>query len=107
MNYLNELLNKNFIIYDNLEGQWYLRDSWNGKYNDHSNMVCLISPHSGTNYKWLMRADYDETFDRWGVCLFEEYFNNETEFKEVLKHLSSFIKDRDKNISEELSDNVE
>ena len=104
MDYVNELLGKGFVIYENLKDQWYMRDSYNGKYNGHSNMISLIAPHSGTNYKWMLRADYDETFDRWSVCLFEEYFSNSEEFKEVLKKLYEFIDNRKENIKEELSD---
>lgn len=38
---------------------------------NNSIMVQVIEPHKGSDFKWVIRADYEETFERWGVCFYE------------------------------------
>jgi len=64
-------------------------------------LIQFIYPHSGTDYKYCLRADFPETFDRWSVCLFEELFNHD-EFNEVVRKLDEFVRDRDNIIKKEM-----
>lgn len=66
--------------------------------------VMLIEPHEGTDYKFILRADYPETFDRWSVCLYEESFIAE-DFSLVLEDFCDFVENREENIEEELGEN--
>lgn len=66
--------------------------------------VLLIEPHKGTYYKFVLRADYPETFERWSVCLYEESFEA-SEFNLILEDFCDFVGNREENIKEELSAN--
>ena len=71
----------------------YLKDKWDLMY------YCLIAPHCGNNYKYILRANTQKTFDRWSVCEFQKEFNTEfllltflntnkeTIYKEILKEV--------------------
>lgn len=66
--------------------------------------VLLIEPHDYIGYKFLLRADYPETFDRWSVCLFEELFDAGN-LSNVLVELDNFVENREENIKLELESN--
>jgi hypothetical protein len=67
--------------------------------NDELN-IQFINPHSGTKFKYCLRADFPETLDRWSVCLFEEDFE-ENEFDSTFDKLKDFVKNKNKIIKEE------
>lgn len=67
-------------------------------------LILLVEPHSGTEYKYCLRADFPETFDRWSVCLFDELFSND-EFDNKLLELDSFVKRKELVLKEELENN--
>ena len=83
------------VIKDNNENisHIYLKDKENLLY------YLIIGPHSGNNYKYLLRANSQKTFDRWSVCEFQKEFNTEfllltflntnkeTIYKEILKEI--------------------
>ena len=61
----------------------------------------IVSPHNGTNNKWLLRVSTVSAFDRWtNSTAIEEFFENEIEvcnylyehqldiYKELLEYLS-------------------
>lgn len=37
---------------------------------------CIIAPHSGNDYKWLLRLNATATLDRWSVCDIQLAFDN-------------------------------
>ena len=47
---------------------------------------CIISPHEGNHFKFLLRANPVATFDRWGVCDFEKEFDNSKELVNYLEN---------------------
>lgn len=79
------------------EGNHYLGNEKEGL------LAVLIEPHCGTNGRYYLRADFNETFERWSVCMFEEGFV-EGEFEDVLIKLKQFVRDKDKYIDEDLED---
>lgn len=81
------------------------RTNWYFEKNN-KDLISLVAPHSGTNFKWMLRADFTELFDRWGNCLFERFFKDEEEMNQVLVELDDFFKNRDNIIKEELEENA-
>ena len=39
-------------------------------------MACLTFPHSGTNFHFLLRADYIDSFDRWTNAAYDCWFES-------------------------------
>ena len=39
---------------------------------------CVIAPHSGNDYKYILRVNAQKTFDRWSVCEFQLSFETLT-----------------------------
>jgi len=70
---------------DNWELDYKLEDSHvyyrskNGKY-----MACIVMPHSGTDYKYMLRIAKVEGFDRWSFADVEEYFDTFEDSKEYM-----------------------
>lgn len=90
---LNRLKELNF----NLETQhddshWYFKNG--------DTRLSLVSPHEGTEFRWMLRADFIQTLDRWSVCLFEEFFSDKNEYEEVEELLKEFICNKDIIIKE-------
>ena len=57
-------------------------------------LIQFINPHNGTDWKYCLRADFPETLDRWGVCLFEKSFEyNELDI--VIGKLKKFLNDKE------------
>jgi len=69
--------------------------------NNENLLINFIEPHSGTKWKYCLRADFPETFDRWSVALFEEDFKID-EFEKVVKKLEDFVNDKDNIVKEEM-----
>lgn len=65
-----------------LDGSYYLKNKLI--------LVCLVSPHSGTNYKYMLRADSIKEHDRWGNCDFEEFFDTKDNIDRVLLELNEY-----------------
>lgn len=87
--------------YEHFEGNHYM--------DDDIIKIVLVEPHSGTDDKYMLRADFPETFERWSVCLFEEFFEkdehkNDDEFKKVIGELKEFLNEKKKYLEEELSE---
>ncbi|WP_340032551.1 hypothetical protein NSQ20_11850 [Paenibacillus sp. FSL K6-1122] len=56
--------------------------------------IQLIEPYHRTDFQYCLRADFPETFDRWGVALLVEEFVNDGGFLQVLEALDTFLKDK-------------
>ncbi|PIH59129.1 hypothetical protein [Paenibacillus sp. LK1] len=65
--------------------------------------IQLIEPHHRTDFQYCMRAEFPETFDRWGVALFEEEFLNDGGFLQAIEALDTFISDKINIVKEKLS----
>jgi hypothetical protein len=87
MNYI-EFLKQTYV----LELEWELDgvSVWKGSYKGYTFLLNFIFPHEGTDWKWVIRADYPETMDRWANCLFEEEFD-QADFYGVVDRLNDFI----------------
>ena len=83
--FIRKLIKLNFYLSEQIdEDNWY--------FHKENIVLCLTSPHKGTDFKWMLRADTKEEFDRWSNAQFEMYFNTPGEFEDVLKELDYFIK---------------
>ena len=65
------MLNK-LIQQFNLQLVWEIDGAY--VYNNENLLINFIELHSGTDWKYCLRADFPETFDRWSVALFDEDF---------------------------------
>jgi len=70
-------------------------------YNNENLLINFIEPHSDTHWKYCLRADFPETFDRWSVALFEEDYEID-EFDEVVGKLKEFVSDKENIIKREM-----
>ena len=78
---------------------WELKDScddtqfyYESKLNDDM-IACVVIPHNGNHYQWLLRIGFKSTFDKWGnveyennFCTFSllaDFMNNEKHLKEI------------------------
>ena len=52
--------------------------------SDGSYVAQFIYPHSGTDYKFIVRINRLYTFDRWGNSEIEEWLDNEVEAFKLL-----------------------
>ena len=80
--------------------QLNLRLNWemDGVYtfeNDHL-YVQFINPHEGTDFEYVIRAEYKEDFDRWSNCEYETYSTDlEKDLSEIISDLKEMIKEKE------------
>ena len=61
---------------------WELRDDCDKtqfyyQYNFNDDIIaCIVIPHAGNDFKWLLRIGFKSTFDKWGNAEFEDKFDN-------------------------------
>ena len=68
-------------------------------------MACLTFPHSGTNFHFLLRADYIDSFDRWSNAAYDCWFRS---IDDLLPALSSVVVQKELyDIYEKEADNYE
>lgn len=83
-------MNKNYII-DKLKTELNLEDSWDidGVHVFENNIMYVqyIEPHSGTDFRNMIRAEYIITFDRWSVSRYEETFVTKAGLDEIIDQL--------------------
>ena len=61
----------NWELKDNCdEVQWYYRS----KLNDDM-IACIVIPHKGNNFQWLLRIGFKSTFNKWGDVEYENTFD--------------------------------
>ena len=78
---------------------WELKDScddtqfyYQSKLNDDM-IACVVIPHNGNHYQWLLRIGFKSTFDKWGNIEYEnnfytfsllaDFMSNEKHLKEI------------------------
>ena len=58
--------------------------------------VQLINPHEGTNFEYVIRAEFKEDFDRWSNCVYETYSTDlEKDLSEIISDLKEMIKEKE------------
>ena len=78
---------------------WKLKDSCDDTqfyYQSELNndmIACVVIPHKGNNFRWLLRIGFKSTFDKWGNAEYEntfdtfpllaEFMSNEKRLKEI------------------------
>ena len=60
---------------------WELKDScdntqfyYQSKLNDDM-IACVVIPHKGNYFRWLLRIGFKSTFDKWGNVEYEHLFD--------------------------------
>ena len=53
----------------NLRLKWEMDDVY--AFENDDLYVQLINPHEGTDFEYVIRAEYKEDFDKWGNCSYE------------------------------------
>lgn len=78
---------------------WELKDScddtqfyYQSKLNDDM-IACVVIPHNGNHYQWLLRIGFKSTFDKWSDAEYEnnfytfsllaDFMSNEKHLKEI------------------------
>ena len=55
--------------------------------------VQFINPHEGTNFEYVIRAEFKEDFDRWSNCVYETYSTDlEKDLSEIISDLKELKK---------------
>lgn len=58
--------------------------------------VQFINPHEGTDFEYVIRAEYKEDFDRWGNCVYETYSTDlEKDLSEIISDLKEMIEEKE------------
>ena len=58
--------------------------------------VQFINPHEGTNFEYVIRAEYKEDFDKWGNCEYETYSTDlEKDLSEIISELKEMIEEKE------------
>ena len=58
--------------------------------------VQFINPHEGTDFEYVIRAEYKEDFDRWSNCEYETYSTDlEKDLSEIISDLKEMIKEKE------------
>lgn len=58
--------------------------------------VQFINPHEGTDFEYVIRAEYKEDFDRWSNCEYETYSTDlEKDLSEIISELKEMIKEKE------------
>ena len=80
--------------------QLNLRLNWemDGVYAFENNdlYVQFINPHEGTDFEYVIRAEFKEDFDRWSNCVYETYSTDlEKDLSEIISELKEMIKEKE------------
>ena len=54
--------------------------------NQNKLIACIVSPHDGNGFKWLLRVANFEDFDRWSLAEMQKYCST---FEDVIDILTS------------------
>ena len=58
--------------------------------------VQFINPHEGTDFEYVIRAEFKEDFDRWSDCVYETYSTAlEKDLSEIISDLKEMIKEKE------------
>lgn len=85
---------------EELVKQLNLRLNWemDGVYAFENNdlYVQFINPHEGTDFEYVIRAEFKEDFDRWSNCEYETYSTDlEKDLSEIISELKEMIKEKE------------
>jgi hypothetical protein len=54
--------------------------------------IALTEPHSGNKYKWMLRAEREDNFDRWSNADYQEFYDTVSSFKsDAVNKLNTYI----------------
>lgn len=82
------LIENGFEYADNCGSTIY----FNKIYDKHQWYIALTEPHSGNHYKWMLRAEREDEFDRWSNASFEEFYDDVSDFiSKYLIQLDNYI----------------
>ena len=85
---------KEFVKQLNLRLNWEM-DEVHAFENDDL-YVQFINPHEGTDFEYVIRAEYKEDFDRWSNCEYETYSTDlEKDLSEIISDLKEMIKEKE------------
>ena len=57
--------------------------------------VQFINPHEGTDFEYVIRAEFKEDFDRWSNCVYETYSTDlEKDLSEIISDLKEMIEEK-------------
>ena len=58
--------------------------------------VQFINPHEGTDFEYVIRAEYKEDFDKWGNCSYEVYSTDlEKDLSDMISDLKEMIEEKE------------
>ena len=58
--------------------------------------VQFINPHEGTDFEYVIRAEYKEDFDKWSNCEYETYSTDlEKDLSEIISELKEMIEEKE------------
>ena len=58
--------------------------------------VQFINPHEGTDFEYVIRAEFKEDFDRWSNCSYEVYSTDlEKDLSEIISELKEMIEEKE------------
>ena len=58
--------------------------------------VQFINPHEGTDFEYVIRAEFKEDFDRWSNCVYETYSTDlEKDLSEIISELKEMIEEKE------------
>ena len=58
--------------------------------------VQFINPNEGTDFEYVIRAEFKEDFDRWSNCVYETYSTDlEKDLSEIISELKEMIKEKE------------
>ena len=78
----------------NLELNWEMDEVY--AFENDDLYVQFINPHEGTDFEYVIRAEYKEDFDRWSNCEYETYSTDlEKDLSEIISELKEMIKEKE------------
>ena len=58
--------------------------------------VQFINPHEGTDFEYVIRAEFKEDFDRWSNCVYETYSTDlEKDLSEIISDLKEMMAEKE------------
>ena len=58
--------------------------------------VQFINPNEGTDFEYVIRAEFKEDFDRWSNCVYETYsIDLEKDLSEIISDLKEMIEEKE------------
>ena len=58
--------------------------------------VQFINPHEGTDFEYVIRAEYKEDFDKWSNCVYETYSTDlEKDLSEIISDLKEMMAEKE------------